>query len=378
MVRGQHGPVEVLLDWWTFRLKIHYNTTAPGHVTWMGQEWLLYKEMSFTMGEFWGFVHGLVGAAREFMAGHPWLEFFTGCADLVARGWAQLAAGPDRAGTRHDPHLHHPGGGFHASNDVKIIHRYLPRAIGELVVWYLCHHHNLRLWGPDVGSSQDWTSEQFREVLNAFPNNVQVEREQEMATMEADEDLDKIGNITDEQAGHTPHVAGMIYGREVTKIYSGGPPRIRQAGEPVGGTGSGPPGPAAGIVTGGQFGAGIAAHDRAGDYIPRGAGASHQSHPGWCQPGRGHHAHQEQEEHVIHVTRWCQTLGICYISWESRHPPNKAAIMLVTPESTENPDFHTFLNRQQLLRRLDRIVINKCHVILNPQKDFRPAMARLG
>ncbi|KKK21657.1 hypothetical protein AOCH_006947, partial [Aspergillus ochraceoroseus] len=80
------------------------------------------------------------------------------------------------------------------------------------------HHHNLRLWGPDVGSSQDWTSEQFREVLNAFPNNVQVEREQEMATMEADEDLDKIGNITDEQAGHTPHVAGMIYGREVTKF----------------------------------------------------------------------------------------------------------------------------------------------------------------
>ena len=27
--------------------------------------------------------------------------------------------------------------GFYASNDVKIIHRYLPRDIGELVVWYL-------------------------------------------------------------------------------------------------------------------------------------------------------------------------------------------------------------------------------------------------
>lgn len=27
--------------------------------------------------------------------------------------------------------------GFYASNDVKIIHRYLPREVGELVVWYL-------------------------------------------------------------------------------------------------------------------------------------------------------------------------------------------------------------------------------------------------
>ncbi|KAL4996641.1 hypothetical protein BDV10DRAFT_186882, partial [Aspergillus recurvatus] len=69
MVRGQHGPVEVLLDWRTFGLKIDYNTTAPGHVTWMGQERLLYKEMDFTMGQFRGFVHGVVGAAQELMAG---------------------------------------------------------------------------------------------------------------------------------------------------------------------------------------------------------------------------------------------------------------------------------------------------------------------
>jgi hypothetical protein len=27
--------------------------------------------------------------------------------------------------------------GFHASNDVKIIHRYVPREVGELVVWYI-------------------------------------------------------------------------------------------------------------------------------------------------------------------------------------------------------------------------------------------------
>jgi hypothetical protein len=27
--------------------------------------------------------------------------------------------------------------GFYASNDVKVIHRYLPRSVGEMVVWYL-------------------------------------------------------------------------------------------------------------------------------------------------------------------------------------------------------------------------------------------------
>ncbi|KAL4732941.1 P-loop containing nucleoside triphosphate hydrolase protein [Aspergillus similis] len=74
----------------------------------------------------------------------------------------------------------------------------------------------------------------------------------------------------------------------------------------------------------------------------------------------------------------CQGLGISCVSWESRRPPDEAAIVLVTPESTENPDFHTFLNRQRLMRRLDRIAIDECHVILNQQKDFRHAMARLG
>jgi hypothetical protein len=27
--------------------------------------------------------------------------------------------------------------GFHASNNIKLIHRYMPRAVGELVVWYM-------------------------------------------------------------------------------------------------------------------------------------------------------------------------------------------------------------------------------------------------
>ncbi|KAL3460228.1 hypothetical protein BJX64DRAFT_290554 [Aspergillus heterothallicus] len=67
MIRGSHGPMQTLLDWRTYRLKVHYNTTAPGHVGWMGDDKLLYKDVHFTMGAFRGFVHGLVGSARELL-----------------------------------------------------------------------------------------------------------------------------------------------------------------------------------------------------------------------------------------------------------------------------------------------------------------------
>ncbi|KAE8383933.1 hypothetical protein BDV23DRAFT_177439 [Aspergillus alliaceus] len=39
MVRGTYTPIEILQDWQTYRLRIHYNIITPGH---------------FTMGDFWG------------------------------------------------------------------------------------------------------------------------------------------------------------------------------------------------------------------------------------------------------------------------------------------------------------------------------------
>jgi hypothetical protein len=67
MIRGSHGPMQTLLDWRTYGLKVHYNTTAPGHVGWMGDDELLYKDVHFTMGAFRGFVHGLVASTRELL-----------------------------------------------------------------------------------------------------------------------------------------------------------------------------------------------------------------------------------------------------------------------------------------------------------------------
>ncbi|OGE46603.1 hypothetical protein PENARI_c169G02057, partial [Penicillium arizonense] len=74
----------------------------------------------------------------------------------------------------------------------------------------------------------------------------------------------------------------------------------------------------------------------------------------------------------------CRQLGISCVAWESRRPADQASIVLVTLESAITEDFMTFLNRQRLCHRLDRIVIDKYHVVLNDQTNFRPAIAQLG
>ncbi|KAL2807692.1 hypothetical protein BJX63DRAFT_436795 [Aspergillus granulosus] len=47
---------------------------------------------------------------------------------------------------------------------------------------------------------------------------IQAEREQERAAIEANKDPNTIGNIADKQAGHTPHITGIIYSREITEF----------------------------------------------------------------------------------------------------------------------------------------------------------------
>lgn len=78
------------------------------------------------------------------------------------------------------------------------------------------------------------------------------------------------------------------------------------------------------------------------------------------------------------IHRRCQELQLSSVEWESRRPVDSASIVLVTPESALTEDFFAFLNRTKALYRLDRIVIDECHVILNNQKHFRPDLARLG
>ena len=68
MIRGTHTPIETLQDWRTYRLKIHYNITVPGHVTWIQPDHLLYKHIQFTIGDFRGFIHGMTAATRQILS----------------------------------------------------------------------------------------------------------------------------------------------------------------------------------------------------------------------------------------------------------------------------------------------------------------------
>lgn len=54
-----------------------------------------------------------------------------------------------------------------------------------------------------------------------------------------------------------------------------------------------------------------------------------------------------------------------------------ASIVFVTPKMVaQNASFRSFAQRNR--RRLDRIVIDKCHVVLNKSTTFRQHLQRLG
>jgi hypothetical protein len=148
--------------------------------------------------------------------------------------------------------LYHKG--YNISGDVKIIHRYLPREVGELVVWYMWlvlpfqQRLEALVWEKEVVSSymwpadpngRKWTTDRLREALKR-ESRIAIGQEwtfagyREMAigisrrylrgstAFQADEGDNKEGNkdiaeasIADEQAGHTSHVAGLVYARGI-------------------------------------------------------------------------------------------------------------------------------------------------------------------
>ena len=73
----------------------------------------------------------------------------------------------------------------------------------------------------------------------------------------------------------------------------------------------------------------------------------------------------------------CEAKGILCIEWNSRLPADRAAIILVTPESAVGDTFLTFINRLRAMRQLDRIVIDECYVILNQKYTFRKQLQQL-
>jgi superfamily II DNA helicase RecQ len=77
------------------------------------------------------------------------------------------------------------------------------------------------------------------------------------------------------------------------------------------------------------------------------------------------------------LTRRCVEAGIECVQWRSRHPDEWASIVLVTPELAVSKSFGNFINRQRAMGRLDRIVIDECHVVLDSTKGWRTKMLAL-
>jgi hypothetical protein len=532
MVRGSHGPMQWMLDLRTYGLKIHYNTTSPGHVEWMGQDELLYKDLHLSMAQFRGMVHGLATESRRLLTeellfsskaaepiprvpwdsirdnptdgrpgwnflkdhrtqmpveGEKWLfdrvgqdtsirdrfmkpgtqsgvdrqaverymdrvvEFREKLAVLMHIAGGQPARGPEILSIRHSNTVkgshrnvfiedgmvvfvtrYHKG--YNLSGDVKIIHRYLPREIGELVVLYMWlvlpfqQRLEAMVWEKEAVSShmwpadpngRKWMTDRLREALKresqvGLGQALTIAAYREIAisisrrflrgstAFQADEGDNKEGNediaeasIADEQAGHTSHVAGLVYARGIME-QAGAVADKRQQFRASSTDWHRFLGFQAGVDDGEksrkrkrapfETEADEARIDRwqrlrkidsskqlkrmmgneaefrgiqreainaitAGEspvvaVMPTGGGKSLLFMlPAFAEQGGTTVVIVPLIALRGDMKRRCQKLGISCVEWESRHPPDAAAVVLVTPESAIGEAFTTFLNR---------------------------------
>lgn len=73
----------------------------------------------------------------------------------------------------------------------------------------------------------------------------------------------------------------------------------------------------------------------------------------------------------------CTKAGIRCAEWDGKNPPFWASIVLVTIESAVTKAFSRFINQKKMMRQLDRIVIDECHVVLESTDKWRPQMKQL-
>jgi hypothetical protein len=66
MIRDSHEPMQWMLDLRTYEMKVHFNTTAEGHIDWRGDT-VLYKKIQFSMTDFRGMMHGLMTETRRLL-----------------------------------------------------------------------------------------------------------------------------------------------------------------------------------------------------------------------------------------------------------------------------------------------------------------------
>ena len=359
--------------------------------------------------------------------------------------------------------------GFQMSGDVKIIHRYLPREVGELVVWYLwlvlpfVQQMEAMLW-PQKGVSdhmwptdvdgRKWTPERMKKELQrvsqaGLGQSIHMAAYREIAIAisrrwvrastafqvdEDDEDAEwrkqnVLSDAADEQATHSPHIAGTIYARDAMEL-SGATADRRQRFRAVSRDWHQFLGFESAQVKeekvdlkrkrcpfeeeahegmverrirmremdattelqrmmrkevalrSVQETAIRAIQDGVSPIVavmPTGAGKSVLFMlPAFVEPGGVTIVVVVLKALRRDMIYRCEQTGIRVAIWDGRGQPDGASIVLVTPEKATSSEFGTFINRLRHTQQLDRVVIDECHVILNDQLDFRRHLQELG
>ena len=357
--------------------------------------------------------------------------------------------------------------GYEVKGDVKIIHRYLPREVGELVVWYLwlvlpfIRRMQAMVWEqatisdhmwPADHDGRKWTTERmkyeiqrasqaglgqsinvaaYRQIAIAISRRW-IRKGIEGATEEADDDEwlqdDPFGDIADEQATHSPHVAGAVYARE-TQELAGATASRRQQFRAIsvdwhrflGFQSSSQPAKQGVKRKRCPFETEAAEARTERQMVLRRMDASAELQ--WMMrkevvmrsaQSEAMQAIQQGESPIVVVMPTgsgksilfmlpafvqvggvtivvvplkalradmmvrCGELNIRCAVWTNGQAVDGASIVLVTPEKAVSPEFGTFIGRVRQTQRLDRIVIDECHVVLNDRWDFRQEMQRLG
>ena len=566
MVRGTGSPIQWILDLRTYGLKIHYNTTAVGHVNWKDKYVLEYKTLRFSMAQFREMVHNLTTAtrkalfedllfvdSREEIPSIPWealhddptngevgwnfIHDQRSTLPVNGRDWlyqriqsqaklrdrfvrTDAVGGVDRERMRDYMRqvarfrglllilMHITGGqpargteilsvrhrntaqgghrnlfiedgmvvfvtkyhkGYQMSGDVKIIHRYLPREVGELVIWYLwlalgfIQRMEAMVWQkrimsdhmwPADADGRKWTTDRMKEELQQVsmaalgkPMHVAAYREIAIAisrqwvrgatafqTDEADENEEwrkenMLSDVADDQATHSPHIAGMIYARDSMEMSGATADRRRQfravstdwhrflgfestrvkdekvdlkrkrcrfeddADEErverrirlqrMNATAELQRMMQKEVSFRSVQGEAMEAIQKGESPIvavmPTGAGKSVLFMlPAWVEPGGVTIVVVPLKALKKDMIHRCEMIGIRCAVWDGRSQPDGASIVLVTPEKAMSEEFGTFVNRIRQTRRLDRMVIDEGHVVLNDQLDFRKHLQELG
>ncbi|KAF5513901.1 Bloom syndrome protein-like protein [Colletotrichum fructicola] len=291
---------------------------------------------------------------------------------------------------------------YRQTGTAKVIHRYLPREVGELLVWYLwlvlpfwqqvggiIHQTDRKsafLWADDVVVRGRAAGEASRDNTRGDERRNNTEDDDARDNTEDDDARDN--TITDESDNATPGRAPWTDER----LWTSDKARriMQQHSERLVGSKiniSGWRHMAVAIANRYLNEAFGRADDRNNDNDPivqvtgTGGGKSLSFMlPAYCAPDGVTIVVTPLVALRTDMDARCSRSGLASTTWRGGGRANTAAatVVFVTPESAVTQGFRDFVGRLQRRQQLDRVVLDECHVVLDGSRGFRPALRALG